>query len=282
MLKKAICFVLCFVFVFMSAACGKDTDSGENEINNTQKKETVISVQQDACLYRCSECEGTCTFFSGQFNCPAFNRTSESAVQLNAQIEAEYNTYLSDAKQAAESDSGLAYGFTYQSYADDSFAVIRTAAATVMLHSGGLYAYDMYYYDLKNDRAASAISVMQHFSLDPVVIAAYVRVQLNKEGKYSGEQISSVQPKDIDFFPLENTYYIKVKNEQIKYETELDGMDLNDASDEIAEVLPFIETIPQVTDVIETEPTSQEPTTQQRDIIMYEIVPGTAGSNTVG
>ena len=74
----------------------------------------------------------------------------------------------------------------------------------------------------------------------------------------------------------------KVKNEQIKYETELDGMDLNDASDEIAEVLPFIETIPQVTDVIETEPTSQEPTTQQRDIIMYEIVPGTAGSNTVG
>lgn len=281
-MKKAISIILCLVIVVSFASCGKNTDTGNTDHGDTGSEKAIISVHQDEYLYKCSVCAGDCTFYSGQFNCPAFNCDGEDAVQLNAEIEAEYNEYLADAELAADSDSGLAYGFTYSVYEDDAFAVVRTASATVMLHSGGMYAYEMYYYDLKNDCKTTAVALMNHLSLDPVVIAAYVRVLLIEEGKYTEEQISSVQPNDIDIFPTQTAYFIKVKNEQIKFETELDGMDLNDAAGEIAEVLPFIEREPVSEQVVGTEVATQEPTTQQRDIIMYEIVPDTTQNNSVG
>lgn len=240
-MKKFFAAFFVAVLVFAFSACSvasfvtvstQPTEENEIATDAPVKTAAIITVLEDERLYYCEQCAGECSYYIGKFNCPALDRSSEDAQTINTAIADECNKYLSFAKAA--DDSGLAYGFTYAVFEDDKYAIIRTAVATVMLHTGGTYSYDVYYYDLENDCTANFAEVCRHFELDAEIIAAYIRLELAENGAFNENQIASVTADCIDLFPLGENFYVKVQNDKVKYETELNGSDLNARGEEIA------------------------------------------------
>ncbi|MBE6811726.1 MAG: hypothetical protein E7523_02460 [Ruminococcaceae bacterium] len=236
-MKKVIAFILSLSVVLLLSACAADfaeptEPTTESTSVKTEKTPAVVVAAETEKKYACEQCGGACTYYTGLFLCPAIDRDSEDAKNINAEIEAEYNKYLAYAN--AEDAGELSYGFTYSVSEDDNYAIIRTSVATVMLHAGGAYSHSVYYYDLEKDCKASVQDICRHLGLDVQVIAAYVRIVLAEDGNYSEAQIASVNENCIDIYPLKDTYYIKVINDLVKFETEMKGSDLNIRADAIA------------------------------------------------
>ncbi|MBQ3519023.1 MAG: hypothetical protein IJA31_06855 [Clostridia bacterium] len=258
-MKKVIAIILFFVFLLLTACAADFADPMESTTESTivepEKTPVVVVAAETEKMYACDQCGGVCTYYTGAFRCPAIDRDSEDAKAINAAIEEEYNKYLGYAN--AEDTAGLAYGFNFSVFEDEKYAIIRTSVATVMLHSGGAYSYSVYYYDLKNDCKASTVDICEHFELDAQIIAAYLRVLLAEDGGYSDAQIASVNENCIDIYPLKDSYYVKVINDLVKFETEIKGSDLNSRADAIASQTA-------------NEPSVSEVPTTEQDVIYME------------
>ncbi len=236
-MKKLLCLLFA---LFLVALCGcdqpaADVDGTVDSVKTHGNKNTITEESVKDIAYKCSICNGDCSFFTGRFSYPVLNGSSADAEQINAEIKEEFDKYYAMATAAKNTDSGLAYGYTYNVYTDKSFAVIRTNVATVMLHSGGSYSYSVYYYDIKNDKRSDVVALCKDLGLDLEVLASYVRLQLAEDENYSAEQIAMVDAQTIDVFPLEDGYFIKCKTDMVKYEAELKSADLNKLGPQIEE-----------------------------------------------
>ncbi|MBQ6864891.1 MAG: hypothetical protein IJO14_11705 [Clostridia bacterium] len=234
-MKKFLCLFIALLFI---ALCGCDqtavniADESEKPVLSSAK----VSVSEKSSAdfqYACDVCKGNCSFFTGRFVYPVLNADTPSATHMNNEIKTEFDKYFSMAQTAEKSNTGLAYGFTYDLFENGDFIAIRTNVATVMLHSGGSYSYSVYYYDVKKGAACDAATLCKDIGLDIDVIASFVRLKLAEEENYTKEQIAMIDASCIDVFPLDDSYFIKCKTDIVKYEAEIESADLNALAEEI-------------------------------------------------
>lgn len=278
-MKKVSCIFWVFVLIFALTSCSLSANPAsasptENEsapaTEAKEEKPAVHTVNEEKVLYSCEQCGGDCTYYTGYFRCPAIDRISEDALAINADIRNNYEKYVSVAHGVGE--SGLAYGFDFATeYADHKYVILRTAIETVLLHNGGTYSYEFYYYDLENDCKAEVADVCSYFGPDIQIIAAYLRITLSENAEYEPDQIKSITADCIDIFPTasDDSYFVRVQNDCLKYETKIKSADLNARGDEIASLMAQEQEDDQsAADENVGEETAQ-PTTQQ-DVIYIE------------
>lgn len=242
-MKKIIVLCLCVCFALSLCACTGSSDDdmpvgAEGAISEADadsvKLSAVLSAGSETLAYYCDICQGDCTFYTGRFSYPALRFDTEDAKMINDKIFDSFSDTYETARKTVQENSGIASGFTYSVFDDGEFAAIRTAVATVMLHSGGLYSYDVYYYDITNQCVASSVDFAEHLGLDSEVLASYARLKMQESGKYSSNQIAAVTADGLDVFPVEDGYYLKYKGEYVKYEDTVTGLQLNELAEEIA------------------------------------------------
>ena len=281
-MKKISAILLVVSLLLISACCtapsvadpAATAQPSDEVTTQAEEKPAVITVAKQQIKYACEQCAGDCTYYTGNFRCPAVDRASADANAVNEAIKANYDKYLALAGDV--SVSGLAYGFDFDSYSDNATLVIlRTAIETVFLHSGGTYSYDFYYYDLENDCNAAISDVCNRFGLEVEVLAAYLQLVLSQEGGYDEDQLAGICSDCIDIFPTaEDTFFVRVQTDRLKYETTIRSADLNARGEEIASLMQQAQAATEIVtdengEIISEAATLQEETTQQ-DVIYME------------